>query len=123
MQRSFRWIGLTGLVLTAVRALGAQQLVPFGAAEAGGRGSSLFLLGLSASGKGAGWQPVAQIEGYHLTFRTRTGTGASAVTSSVSNDVIEPSVGLKYGTSESATQFRVGYAFVNSSSSTVGVVP
>src|SRR5438876_8349841 len=110
MHRTFRWTGLVaGIALAggAFRA-GAQQVVLFGSAEAGGLGSSLFLLGGSVSGKGLGWQPVASLEGYHLTFRSGPGR-------TTSNDVFAPSAGLKYNAGDGAAQVRVGYAFVSSS--------
>src|ERR1043166_1833294 len=121
MHRTFRWTGLVAgiaLVGGAFRA-GAQQVVVFGSAEAGGLGSSLFLRGGSVSGKGLGWQPVANVEGYHLTFRSGPGK-------TTTNDVLAPSAGLKYNVGEGAVQARVGYAFVSSSTgtpATVGVFP
>jgi hypothetical protein len=114
MQKNYRRIGLiVGLVLVCTARLGAQSVVGYGAAEAGGRGSSLFLLGLSASGAGTGWQPVASIQAYRLSFLTRVGTSTSTTTTT--NNVFSPAVGLKYNTGVGATQFQVGYAFVNSS--------
>ena len=88
--------------------LSAQQIVAYGAAEAGGLGSSLYLLGASASGAGAGWHPVVSAEGYYLSFRS----GPSTTTH---NSVFAPSIGMKYQTATGATQGRIGYAWVSSS--------
>lgn len=99
--------------------LSAQQFVAYGAAEAGGLGSSLYLLGVSASGAGLGWHPVVSAEGYHLTFRSGPGT-------TTSNNVFAPSIGLKYQTAVGAAQGRIGYSWVSSSSdvpTTVGAFP
>ena len=87
---------------------GAQQLVGFGTAEAGGLGSSLFLLGLSASGRGMDWQPTGTLEGYYLRFGGGSG-------STVTQWVFAPSVGLKDAMKGGAIQARVGYSIVNSS--------
>ena len=95
-------------LLSAGATAGAQQLVGFGTAEAGGLGSSIYLLGLSASGKGMGWQPTGTVEGYYLRLPT---SGSSTIT----NWVFAPSVGLKDNVTGGAIQARVGYSFVNSS--------
>ncbi|HVX41900.1 MAG TPA: hypothetical protein VHB25_20230 [Gemmatimonadaceae bacterium] len=88
--------------------LSAQQFVGYGAAEAGGLGSSLYLLGVSASGAGLGWHPVASVEAYRLNFRSGPGT-------TTSNNVFSPSIGMKYQTATAATQGRIGYSWVSSS--------
>lgn len=111
---------LAGAVtLTAAWTAGAQQIVTFGSAEAGGAGSSLFLLGASASSGNVGWSPVVSLEAYRLNYRSGPGT-------TTSNNVFSPSVGMKYQTTTGATQGRIGYAFVSSSTEqpvTVGAFP
>lgn len=103
----------------AARATSAQQVVTYGSAEAGGAGSSLFFLGASISSGTIGWGPVASVDAYRLQYRSGPGTTSS-------NNVFMPSAGLKYQTAVGATQARVGYAFVGSSTDTptsIGAFP
>lgn len=87
---------------------GAQQVVAFGTAEAGGLGTSLYLLGVSASPKGLGWVPTGTLEGYYL--RLPNGLGGTTT-----DWVFDPSVGLKDAMRTGAIQARVGYSLVSSS--------
>ena len=103
-------------LLGSVSVVNAQQVVAFGTAEAGGLGSSLFLLGLSASGSGMGWQPTGSLEGYYLRLPSGAGT-------TTTDWVFAPSVGLKDGMNGGAIQARVGYSFVSSSVNSGGAFP
>ncbi|MHB1263985.1 MAG: hypothetical protein ACYC1S_06130 [Gemmatimonadaceae bacterium] len=88
----------------------AQSVAVFGAAEAGGFGQSLALLGASATPGGEGIAPVAQVVGYTLRFRS----GSPAVTTTA--NVIVPAVGLRWGMPGGATNVMVGYAIASNSS-------
>lgn len=120
MKNNARRSVLVAAALIAVaRIAGAQQIVGFGSAEAGGAGSSLFLLGVSGSSGQIGWSPVVSLEAYRLSFRSGPGV-------TTSNNVFSPSAGLKYQTATAATQARIGYSFVSSSGdtpTTVGIFP
>ena len=98
-------------IASAAQASAAQQIVTYGSAEAGGAGSSLFLLGASMSSGRVGWSPVVSVLGYHLTFPSGPGTTSS-------NNVFAPSAGLSYQTTVGATQAHIGYAFVGNSTAT-----
>ena len=93
----------------------AQQVVGYGSAEAGGAGSSLFLVGASLSPGGIGVQPVAGAQIYHLNYPIGGGSTAS-------NNVFAASLGLKNQSAVGAMQAGVGYAWVSSSTNTPAAV-
>lgn len=110
---------LAASVVCGVVPAAAQQVVGYGSAEAGGAGSSLFLLGASLSPGGVGIQPVAGAQVYHLNYPAGGGSTAS-------NNVFAASLGLKNQSTVGAVQGSVGYAWVSSSANApvaVGTFP
>jgi cellulose synthase (UDP-forming) len=92
----------------AVSAPAAAQLQPvvYGASEFDTQDLRLFLLGASVSSPGTGLGWTAGVSGYHLTFPVGNDDTQSLTS-------VQPSAGVRYGTSTGAVSGSVGYAFVS----------
>lgn len=102
----FRKILLSSAALAlGASTLRAQAISVFGSAEAAGDKTSLGLLGASWAPGNLGWQPYATLLGYVVRF------DAGATT--VSRNVIQPQIGVRYQTPTQLTQLGGGYAFSN----------
>lgn len=112
MQTS-KGIGRAGKAAVAALALAmaapaeAQlQPVVYGASELDTEDLRLFLLGASVSAPGTGLGWTAGVSGYHLTFPAGNGDTRSLTS-------VQPSAGVRYGTTTGAVSASVGYAFVS----------
>lgn len=94
------------LALSAPAASAQLQPVVYGASEIDAENLRLFLLGASVSSPGTGLGWTAGVSGYHLTFPVGE-DDTESVTS------VQPSVGVRYGTTGGAVSASVGYAFVS----------
>lgn len=99
------------LVVGISSAGAAQSVAVFGAAEATGSNTTLYLLGANVAGSGLGWKPSAGVTAYALHF---TGTTRS---------VFEPNVGLVDNMADQSLGFSVGYAFTSQSNTGAFLVP
>lgn len=82
------------------------QLVFFGTAEADTEDTSLLLLGASIQTGRPGWQPVAGVLGYRLTYPTGAATTETLY-------ALNPSLGLRHQWTSGAVQGTVGYLFLS----------
>lgn len=94
------------LALAAAPARAQIQPVVYGASEIDTENLRLFLLGAAVSSPGTGLGWTAGLSGYHLTYPI----GADD-TESVT--AVQPSVGVRYGTTTGAVSASVGYQFVS----------
>jgi hypothetical protein len=105
MLRKLYILAAAGVVLNSAIATtsSAQAIAVYGAAEAAGDKTTLGLLGASWAPGHIGWQPYASVIGYVVRF--------DAGTTTISQNVVAPQIGLRYQTATALTQIGGGYSF------------
>lgn len=104
------------LAFSVVLAPAAQAQAIFGAAEADDDDVTLLLLGGAWAPGGLGWKPFGSVVGYNLRF-------PGGLNTTISRNVILPTVGLVHAQEMQSVQFGVGYAFSDDDSGVPLLVP